>query len=109
MNATPTTASGSQGPAADGNAFFVWDIGPKRFEGPTLFGTDPAPLTNLPPKTTDSGDPFDSGSGINPHDTVIRSSPLIRKQIADFLKTNGKVTDPCGDDPCWAAGWQGMP
>ena len=97
------------GPAADGNAFFVWDIGPKRIESGNLFGTDPAPLTNLPPKTTGNGDPFDSGSGINPHDTVIRSSPLIRKQIADFLQTNGKVTDPCGDNPCWAAGWQGMP
>ncbi len=97
------------GPAADGNAFFVWDIGPKRLESGNLFGTDPAPLTNLPPKTTDNGDPFDSGSGINPHDTVIRSSPLIRKQIADFLKSNGKVTDPCGNNPCWAAGWQGMP
>ncbi len=97
------------GEAADGHAFFVWDIGPKRIEGGNLYGTDPAPLTNLPPKTTGTGDPFDSGSGINPHDTVIRSSPLIRKQIADFLKTNGKVTDPCGNDPCWAAGWQGMP
>lgn len=97
------------GPAADGNGFFVWDIGPKRIEGGELFGTDPMPLANVPPKTTGSGDPFDSGSGIDPHDTVIRSSPLARKQIADFIRTNGKITDPCGNDPCWAAGWNGMP
>lgn len=97
------------GRAADGNGFFVWDIGPKRLEGGQLFGTDPMPLANVPPKTTGSGDPFDSGSGIDPHDTVIRSSPLARKQIADFIRTDGKITDPCGNDPCWAAGWNGMP
>lgn len=97
------------GPAADGSGFFVWDIGPKRMEGGELYGTDPMPLANLAPKTTSKNDPFDSGSGIDPHDTVIRSSPLARKQIADFLRTDGKITDPCGPNPCWAAGWQGMP
>ncbi len=88
------------GSAANGNAFFVWDIGPKRIEGGTEFGTDPAPLTNTAPPPT---------SGVDPHDTVIRSSPLIRKQIADFLKTDGKVTNPCGPNPCYAAGWNGFP
>lgn len=95
------------GPAADGNGYFVWDIGPKRMqEDPpgsgTMkeFGTDPAPLTNTNP---------DDSYGVDPHDTVIRSSPLIRKQIADFLKTNGKITNPCGSDPCYAASWKGMP
>ena len=88
------------GPAADGNAMFVWDIGPKRMVGPTEFGTLPPPLTNTPP-------PEDSG--VDPHDTVIRNSPLIRKQIADFISTNGKVTNPCGANPCYAAGWNGYP
>jgi len=97
------------GPAADGSGFVVWDIGPKRIDGGELYGTDPAPLGNIPPTTTGTGDPFDSGSGIDPHDTVIRSSPLAREQIAEFIKTNGKITNPCGADPCWAAGWQGMP
>jgi len=87
------------GPAADGNAFFVWDIGPKRDEGGTIYGTDPAPLTNTPP----------INAGVDPHDTVINESPLIRKQIADFLQTDGKVTNPCGSDPCWAADWMGFP
>lgn len=97
------------GPAADGNAFFVWDIGPERIESGQLYGTEPAPLTNTSPVTSGSSDGLDDGYGIDPHDTVIRSSPLVRGQIADFLKTNGKVTDPCGSNPCWAAGWMGMP
>lgn len=99
------------GAAADGNGFFVWDIGPKRMEGSParLFGTDPAPLGNVPPRTSDSNGDGSDGYGIDPHDTVIRSSPLIRKQIADFLRTDGKITNPCGADPCYAAGWKGMP
>ncbi len=104
------------GPAADGNAFFVWDIGPQRMqEDPPgsgtmkLFGTDPAPLGNIAPTTGESDTPIGTTSGIDPHDTVIRNSPLIRKQIADFIKTNGKVTDPCGTHPCYAAKWKGMP
>jgi len=88
------------GSAADGNAFFTWDIGPKRMVGPTEFGTMPPPITNTPP-------PEDSG--VDPHDTVIRNSPLIRKQIADFITTDGKVTNPCGANPCYAAGWNGFP
>jgi hypothetical protein len=88
------------GPAGNGNAFFVWDTGPKRLVGETVFGTDPPPLGNIPPP----GD-----AGVDPHDTVINQSPLIRKQIADFLTTDGRVTDPCGADPCYAAGWNGFP
>jgi len=104
------------GSAANGNAYFVWDIGPQRMqEDPIgsgnmkLFGTDPAPLTNTPPTTGNSNTPLGTTSGIDPHDTVIRSSPIIRKQIADFLKTDGKVTNPCGLNPCYAAQWKGMP
>ena len=91
---------GLSGSAADGNALFVWDIGPKRDEGGTTFGTDPPPITNMAPN-----DSF----GVDPHDTVIDESPLIRAQIANFLKPDGKITDPCGPTPCYAAGWMGMP
>jgi hypothetical protein len=94
------------GPAADGNAFFVWDTGPKRTSptgnppGNSIWGTDPAPLANTAP----------NGSfGQNPHDTVVEESNLARKQIADFIDTNGKVTNPCGANPCYAAGWNGFP
>ncbi len=88
------------GPAADGNAFFVWDIGPKRGSEPNILGTEPPPNGNVPPPP---------GSGVDPHDTVINSSPLIRKQIADFMAADGKVTNPCGANPCYAAGWNGFP
>lgn len=94
------------GPAADGNAFFVWDTGPKRTSPPgnpagrSVWGTDPAPLANLAPN---------SSFGQNPHDTVVQESNLARKLIADFISTNGKVTNPCGADPCYAAGWNGFP
>ena len=109
------------GPAADGSGAFVWDIGPKRVEdlgdGLRLYGTEPAPLTNTAPPTTDEEDAtdpgfdFNQGYGIDPHDTVITKSALIRKQIADFLKVNGKITNPaepaCGNHACYAAGWMG--
>ena len=97
------------GDAKNGNAFFVWDIGAQRDEGGVLYGTDPAPLTNTPPTTGESNTPLGTTSGIDPHDTVIRSSPVIRQQIADFIKTDGVVTNPCGIDPCYAAGWHGWP
>ena len=89
------------GPAADGSGYFIWDIGNKRTEGGTVFGTDPPPITNTPP-------PGDA-AGVDPHDTVIRSSPLARAQIAAFIDTNGKITDPCGANPCYAAGYHGFP
>jgi hypothetical protein len=89
------------GPAADGNGMFVWDIGPKRDNGMGgILGTDPAPITNTAPN-----DSF----GVDPHDTVINTSALIRHQIAEFLKPAGQIIDPCGPDPCYAAGWLGPP
>jgi hypothetical protein len=86
------------GPAAKGNGMFVWDIGPKRTVGMTEFGTDPPPITNTAP---------DDSFGVDPHDTVIRQTPEVREQIANFLKLNGKITNPCGAKPCYAAGWTG--
>jgi hypothetical protein len=86
---------------ADGNGMFVWDIGPKRDDGiGGELGTDPAPITNTAP---------DDSFGVDPHDTVINTSPLIRHQIAEFLKPGGQIIDPCGSDPCYAAGWTGPP
>lgn len=94
------------GPAADGNGYFVWDIGPKRddpmsVDPADVLGTDPPPITNTPP-------PGDA-AGVDPHDTVVNSSPLARAQIAAFIDTNGKITNPCGSNPCYAAGWNGFP
>ena len=86
------------GAAADGNGMFVWDIGPNRAGG--TLGTNPAPITNTAP---------DDSFGVDPHDTVIDTSSDIRHQIAEFLKPSGKIIDPCGADPCYAAGWTGPP
>jgi hypothetical protein len=89
--------------ARNGNAFFVWDIGPKRQEGGRTKGVDPPPLTNLPPNRATAGQ--------DPHDYVIQNSPIIRKQIVDFLRDR-VVTDPCtdaGTTPFCTADYQGMP
>ncbi|HET9119960.1 MAG TPA: hypothetical protein VFN72_05460 [Solirubrobacterales bacterium] len=83
---------------ADGNGMFVWEIGPKRAGG--TLGTDPAPITNTAP---------DDSFGVDPHDTVINTSPDIRHQIAEFLRPDGQIIDPCGAAPCYAAGWTGPP
>jgi hypothetical protein len=88
----------------DGNGMFVWDIGPKRDDGVGgVLGTDPAPITNTAP---------DDSFGVDPHDTVINTSPDIRHQIAEFLKPDGKIIDVCTTPtahPCYAAGWAGPP
>ena len=91
------------GPAAQGSGFFIWDIGPKRPNTTTpdptdILGTDPPPLTNTAPN-----DSF----GLDPHDRVIRNTPAIRAQIANFIDENGTITDPCGASPCYEANWDG--
>ena len=89
------------GPAAHGNGFFVWDIGPKRPDGAGGYlGTASAPITNTAPNDS---------YGVDPHDTVINTSPEVRHQIAAFISPQGKIIDPCGSAPCYAAGWTGPP
>ncbi len=86
--------------ARNGNAFFVWDIGPKRAGG---LGVNPPPLSNLPPLTATAGQ--------DPHDYVIQNSPIIRKQIVDFLRDK-VVTDPCtgvGESDYCTANYLGKP
>jgi hypothetical protein len=65
---------------------------------------NPPPLTNLPPD--------EATAGQDPHDYVIEKSPIIRKQIADFLKAPGQVTDPCtgvGESDYCTANYLGKP
>ena len=86
----------------DGNALVVWDIGPLRPPGcgqpgaPECLGTPPPPITNTAPRV-----------GVDPHDLVIESEARVRRQIAEFLRTDGRVIDVCGAFPCHAAGWTG--
>lgn len=95
----PLIANGRPAPAAHGNGFFVWDIGPKRPDGSGgVLGTDPAPITNTAPNDS---------YGVDPHDTVIDTSPAVRKQIAAFIKPHGRIIPVCGHHPCYAAGWHG--
>jgi hypothetical protein len=95
----PLMGAGKPRPASHGNGFFVWDIGPKRPDGSGgILGTDPAPITNTAPNDS---------YGVDPHDTVIDTSPAVRKQIAAFIKPHGRIVPVCGHHPCYAAGWHG--
>ena len=86
----------------DGNALVVWDIGPLRPPGcgapgaPECLGTPPPPITNTPPRV-----------GVDPHDLVIESEARVRRQIAEYLRIDGRLIDVCGASPCHAAGWTG--
>jgi hypothetical protein len=79
--------------ADDGNVLVLWDIGPLR---PPGLGTPAPPTTNTPPRL-----------GVDPHDLVIESEARIRRQIAEWLRIDGRFVDVCGDEPCRAAGWTG--
>ena len=45
--------------------------------------------------------------GVDPHGPDASEQVSARNQISEFLKPNGKVVDPCGAAPCYAAGWTG--
>ncbi|MGI8511264.1 MAG: hypothetical protein ACR2NH_01370 [Solirubrobacteraceae bacterium] len=61
----------------EGSAIVMWDSG-----SPT------PPTTNTPPR-----------EGADPHEHA-RRSPVARQQKSDFLKLNGKITNPCAPGPC---------
>ena len=55
---------------------------------------------------------------INPLPTVDEWAVLSDGTVAfvrgqdyhvDFIKPDGKITDPCSNHPCYAAGWMGAP
>jgi hypothetical protein len=87
------------GPAA----LVVWDIGPLRPAGTCpepaddgRCGTPTPPAANLPPRV-----------GVDPHDLVIESEARARRQIAEWIKPNGRLIEVCASAPCRAAGWTG--
>ncbi len=45
--------------------------------------------------------------GQDPHDFVIQTSAPLRKQIADYIRQNGTITNACSGAPCRAGGWNG--
>jgi hypothetical protein len=86
----PAAAAGRH----DRDAILVlWDIGPLR---PPALDTPAPPAANLPPRI-----------GVDPHDLVIESEARVRRQIAEWLRIDGRFVDVCGAAPCHAAGWQG--
>jgi hypothetical protein len=46
------------------------------------------------------------GAGCRPH-SYPRSDPLARVQKSRFLRRRGKVSNVCGDRPCFTKGWDG--
>jgi hypothetical protein len=82
----------------DGNAFMLFDIGPRRTENGATVGTDPPPTTNTPPRGGDYQQ--------DPHE-LPRRSPDARRQKDAFLRIGGKVIDVCGARPCYAGTWHG--
>ncbi len=81
---------------ANGPGFVVWDIGPIRTVAGRTLGTNPPPTTNVPPR-----------DGQDPHDYVIENSPALRRQIAEFLRPNGRIVEVCGTAPCRTPDWAG--
>jgi hypothetical protein len=82
----------------DGNAFMLFDIGPRRTENGATVGTDPPPTTNTPPR----GEDYQQ----DPHEFP-RRSPDGRRQKDAFLRIGGEVIDVCGPRPCYAGTWHG--
>ena len=63
----------------------VWDIGPLRGDLGTPAAADHATRRR--------------GIGVDPHDLVIESEASVRRQIAEFLRIDGRVIDVCGGVP----------
>jgi hypothetical protein len=82
----------------DGNAFMLFDIGPRRTENGATVGTDPPPTTNTPPR----GEDYQQ----DPHEFPRRSTDGRRQKDA-FLRIGGLVIDVCGARPCYAGTWKG--
>jgi hypothetical protein len=82
----------------DGNAFMLFDIGPRRTENGQTVGTDPPPTTNTPPR----GEDYQQ----DPHEFPRRSKDGRRQKDA-FLRIGGQIIDVCGARPCYAGSWTG--
>ncbi len=78
-----------------GNTLVLYDTGPLRTVGGTVFGTPPAPTTNTV-----------QTRGVDPH-ALTAFGPQAAAQFSEFLKLDGAFVDTCGGQPCHAAGWTG--
>jgi hypothetical protein len=64
-----------------GSALTIWDSGPLRAGG--TLGAPFAPLGAEVPR-----------GGVDPHGLLL-GDPVVRRQVADYLRVNGKLVDPC--------------
>ena len=82
-----------------GSGFVVFDIGPLRDcdpNGENCRGSTPPPVENIPNR-----------QGVDPHGPDGSETPDGKRQIADFLRPDGRVVAICGDHPCYLDGWTG--
>ena len=81
-----------------GSAIEVWDIGPLRTVGGQVLGTPTPPSINIPNRP-----------GVDPHGPDASEQVTGRQQASDFLMPDAlsKITDVCGQKPCYLAGWTG--
>ena len=101
-SALATLGDLTPGPAANGSGYFIWDIGPKR-AGLGRRGR---------PRHRPAADHQHRAERLlrrRPARHGDHTSPAVRAQIAAFISPQGKITDPCGSAPCYAAGWTGPP
>lgn len=82
----------------DGSAIAYWDSGPLRQDPDNpgqIIGNTVPPIQNFAPVV-----------GVDPHEDP-RLADTTQQMVSDFLKPNGRVTNPCAPGACYAGGFTG--
>lgn len=87
-----------------GHAIMVWDSG--AYNETTDRGNALPPTTNTGLLVGPTADGPQYG-GRDPHSSP-RSTAAARQQKSDFMKSDGAVTDVCGNDPCYSDDYTGL-
>lgn len=82
-----------------GHGLMIWDSGGVKEVSPGSFKGNPFPPTN------NTGP--DRSIGNDPHESP-RKTVAARQQKSDFMKSDGAVTDQCGDMPCFSDDYTGV-
>jgi len=87
----------------NGSALVVWDSGPLlKMDGTSNpDGVATPPIDNRPPRP-------ELGYGADPH-SFPRKDPQAQRQKGEFLKSNGRVINVCGNEPCAVRGFDPSP
>jgi hypothetical protein len=86
-----------------GSALVVWDSGPtlKPDGSPNPDGVATPPIDNRPPRP-------ELGYGADPH-SFPRKDALAQQQKGAFLRSDGRVINVCGNEPCVTRGFDPTP